>query len=343
MQLVSYLCQQPKWLVILEASILLAMVGVLDYVTGRALSVSLLYAMIVLMIAWCVNARLALIFAILSGFIWWLANMDVHPFGGNWGYAWATLSRMATFLFVAKAGAAVKAKQESDQQRIDALERAKALEQDIARISEHEQRRIGQDLHDGICQELAAIRCAVSSLRDDLQEKNAPEAETTGEVAQMIGNAIIEVRNLARGIFPVQMEAAGLPAVLDELVESTRRLHRTAVTFEMIGDVKIADPEVAMHLYRIAQEALSNAIKHGQATRISVCIRINEQALKLTVTDNGQGFESSLVGNESMGLRTMRYRAGLIGAAFSVNSGLDGVTVTCELPLASIPLRTPPA
>ena len=343
MQLVTYLGQQPKWLVTAEASVLLGIVGVVDYATGRALSVSLLYAMIVLMVAWYVNGRLAIIFALLSTFIWWLANFDVHPFGGNWGYGWATLSRMATFLFVAKAGDVVKAKQESDQQRIEALERAKALEQDIARISEHEQRRIGQDLHDGICQELAAIRCAVSSLRDDLEAKGAPEASTTGEVAQMIGNAIIEVRNLARGIFPVQMEAAGLPAVLDELVENTSRLHRIAVSFEMIGDVKVEQPEVAMHLYRIAQEALSNAVKHGQATRIAVCVKMDKRGLKLSVTDDGTGFESARVATESMGLKTMRYRADLIGAAFSVKSGLDGVIVSCELPMPPAPLRTPPA
>ncbi len=177
----------------------------------------------------------------------------------------------------------------------------KDLEGEIARISEHEQRRIGQDLHDGICQVLAAIRCGTCSIRDDLHSKGLPEATATSEAASMLGEAIVEVRNLARGIFP----------------------------FETEGEVKVSPPEVAMHLYRIAEEALSNAVKHGRARRIVVKISHIEPMLTLTVTDDGRGFAEPQTCLDGMGLSTMRYRAQLIG----INPRPDGVTVTCQLPL----------
>lgn len=333
MPFVTFIDQQPKWLLTLEAFVLLVMVGIFDYATGREQSVLLLYAVIVLIVTWHGDRRLALVFAFLSSFSWWLANKEVHPFGGSLGYAWATLSRLVTFVFIAVGGSTLKAKHESDRQRIIALERTKDLEREITRISEHEQRRIGQDLHDGICQVLAAIRCATCSIRDDLQAGGRPEAEATAEVANMLGNAIIEVRNLARGIFPVQMEAAGLPAVLDELCEATQRLHRIKVSFEMQGEVKVSPPEVAMHLYRIAQEALSNAVKHGHARNIAVKICKTDSLLALTIADDGQGFAEEKMSIDGMGLNTMRYRAKLIGAELCINPQPAGVTVTCQLPL----------
>lgn len=334
MSFVTFIERQDRRVVLAEAFVLLLLVGLLDYATGRELSVSLFYAIVVLMVAWNCGARSALGFALLCSGIWWLANVNVHPYGGNWGYAWATFSRLVTFVFVAKAGAAVRAKQESDRLRIEALERAKALEHDIARISEHEQRRIGQDLHDGICQELAAIRCAISSLRDDFMERGLSEASSAGEVADMIGHAIVEVRNLARGIFPVQMEGAGLAAVLDELVATTRRLYRLPVSFEMQGEVNVSEPEVAMHLYRIAQEALSNAVKHASASHIAVRLGVGHGYLSLDISDDGVGFQKADGNADGMGLRTMQYRAELIGAKLEVDERREGVTISCRLPLS---------
>ena len=333
MHVVTFLEKQSHRLLALEALGLLTVVGILDYVTGRALSVSLLYGIIVLFVGWNGTRSMALVFACLCAATWWWANKEVHPFGGHWGYAWATLSRLVNFVFIALGGSIMKAKHESDQQRIQALERAKDLEHEIARISEHEQRRIGQDLHDGICQVLAAIRCAASSVRDDLQAKDLPEAVETGEVADMLGDAIIEVRNLARGIFPVQMEAAGLPAVVDELVETTRRLHRVHISLDVRGDVVVSEPDVAMHLYRILQEALSNAVKHGHAQHIEVRLRSDGKTLSLSVADDGRGIAPSQPPSDGMGLKTMRYRAQLIGAELCINSQGSGVTVTCNLPL----------
>jgi len=335
MRVVTFIEKQSRRTQAVEALVVLALLGTLDYSTGQGLSVSLLYSILVFVVAWFGKRRFALVFATLCAASWWWANKDVHPYGGRWGYAWATTSRLVSFVFVAVGSSALKSKQESDRQRILALERAKDLEREITRISEHEQRRIGQDLHDGVCQVLAAIRCSVSSVRDDLRARSAPEAEVTGEIAEMLRDAIVEIRHLARGIFPVQMESAGLQAVLDDLVETTRRLHRVEASFETGGDVRIGDPEVAMHLYRIAQEALSNAVKHGGTARIVVAIRQMGDLIRLSVADNGGGFSGQQDSIEGMGLKTMRYRAQLIGADLNLSSSSTGVTVTCLLPMTS--------
>ena len=341
MRIVTWIEQQSRRTQAVEALAALAVLGTVDYLTGQGLSVSLLYSFLIFVVAWFGDRKFAVVFAGLCAVSWWWANKDVQPYGGGWGYAWASVSRLVQFTFVAIGTSALKTKQDSDRQRIQALERAKDLESEITRISEHEQRRIGQDLHDGICQVLAAIRCQASSVRDDLQAKGLPEAAASAEIADMLGDVLIEIRNLARGIFPVQMEAAGLAAVLDELVETTQRLHRLPVSFKTEGDVNVSKPEVAMHLYRIAQEAVGNAVKHGGARHVSVKISQKGTGLTLTVADDGTGFTDAESSTDSMGLKTMRYRADLIGAELCIDSRPDGVIVTCRLP-DNAPLSSSP-
>lgn len=333
MALDHYLNRQSTGLVMAVAVVLLVLLGMLDYVTGWELSVSLLYALIIFLLAWRASRNTALAFAAVSGLIWFLANLRVHPYSTNLGYAWAAFTRLAYFLFVAIGGASLKAYRESNRARIEALEHARALEHEIARVSESEQRRIGQDLHDGICQSLAAIQFAVSSMRDDLKNQNPADAETLQEIATMVKDTISETRNLARRIFPVQMEEAGLAAVLDELASSLRRHHRIEAAFEMHDEVKISDPEVAMHLYRIAQEAVNNALKHGNPRKIVISLHEDDAALELTISDNGGGLRASSASGDGMGLKTMRHRANLIGASLEIRSNASaGVSVICSLP-----------
>ena len=333
MALDHYLRNQPSRLVVAEAAVLLALVGMLDYVTKWELSVSLLYALIIFLVAWRASRNTALAFGVISGVIWFAANLKVHPYSSIWAYSWAAFTRLAYFTFVAVGGSALKAYRESNRARIEALEHARALEHEIARVSESEQRRIGQDLHDGLCQSLAAIQFAVSSTRDDLQKDSPKHAATLQEILAMVKDSISETRNLARRIFPVQMEEAGLAAVLDELVTSLRRHHRIEAAFEMHGDVKIRDPEMAMHLYRIAQEAVSNALKHGNPKKIVISLRGDDAMLQLAISDDGIGLPKDSSSKDGMGFKTMRHRANLIGATLDIrdNPG-SGVSVICSLP-----------
>jgi signal transduction histidine kinase len=334
MSLDRFFQRQDARVVTVEALVGLAVVGYVDWVTGWELSVSSLYALIVLLVAWRVDRNTALIFALASGAIWFTANYSVNPYSSKWSYVWATCTRLGYFLFVAIGGASLRAHQETTRAHIQALERARDLEHQLARVSEREQRRIGQDLHDGVCQSLAAVHYALTSLREDLQTQSPKDAESVKEIAGMVKQTIAEARGLAKGIFPVQMEEVGLAAVLDELVAATKRVHRVDATFEMQGNVTVSDPDVAMHLYRIAQEALSNALKHGKASRITVGLQEDEGRLCLSVADNGAGFPASPSDEQGMGLKTMRHRANVIGADLSMDPNpTGGVRITCSLPL----------
>ena len=342
MSIDGFFKRQPKGLIALEALLILILIGALDYSTGWELSVSLLYASNILLVAWHVSRSLGLAFAVVSATVWCWANGEVHPYVTHWGYAWATTSRLAYFVFVAIGGATLKARRASDRARIEALERARDLEREIARISEHEQRRIGQDLHDGVCQMLAAIQCALSSVRDDLNAKKLPEAAATDEVVGMLKGAIKETRDLARNLFPIQMAEAGLPAMLDEMAARSKRSYQIQASFETQGDVRTNDPEVAMHLYRIAQEALNNAVKHGGAKKVVVALRVEDHMLKLTISDDGTGLPVPKTSDRGMGLKTMRYRALQIGAQLDIkNNATQGVTVTCSVRMNDA-VPTPP-
>jgi signal transduction histidine kinase len=230
-------------------------------------------------------------------------------------------------------GAAVCKQREFDAARIAALERARALERDIVNVSEREQRRIGQDIHDGLCQVLAGIGCAAAMLKDELHAKSLPEAEVAEQIEAYIQEAATEARDLARGIFPVLQDPSGLESALEELAALTSRLHQRQVDVHFEDNITIANPDVSMHLYRIAQEAVGNALKHADAQNVRITVDKVDGILRLMVLDDGPGVSSAVFASSTgMGLRTMKYRAGLIGADFQIGRGPHGGTlVTCEM------------
>jgi signal transduction histidine kinase len=332
MKLSEALQRQSKVLLCLEALLLIAIIGTLDSVGGWDVSMFLFYAAPILLVVWFGDRRLGILCAILCGVVWYWAKIDTHPYGTWEGYIWATFNRMAYFLFVAIGGTAMKTQREEIRARMEALLRARELEQEIVRVSEHEQIRIGQDLHDGLCQNLVAIDCAAACLKSDLEAKGLPEAETAEVIQKLLREAVVEARDLARGIFPVQMDAEGLPAALEELVSKTNRTPQVEISLEVEGDPRIEDPQVGMHLYRIAQQALSNALTHAHASRILVRLTQLKSHLSMAVIDNGCGFIESKTPSRGIGLRTMLYRARLIDAELTVESSPnEGTSVYCNL------------
>lgn len=201
------------------------------------------------------------------------------------------------------------------------------LEQQILDISEREQQRIGQDLHDDLCQFLAAIQYAASSLRSDLKRRNAPESGEASEIADLLKESIARTRGLARRIFPVQLEEMGLISALHELAASTSRFFDIHCTFDYTPPFFIDDSTAATHIFRIAQEALNNAIKHGSARSVSIFLETtdddadpeSDRLAILTITDDGTGFRPE--GERSgMGLRIMEYRSHMIGGTLKISS-----------------------
>lgn len=327
--------QLYRWLKFASAWLIAGVIGWVDYVTGSELSLFGLYAIPIFMAVWFGSWRAGLLMAGACTAIWWIANWSVNPFSTLWGYNVAAASRLMLFVIVAVASSVIKSKQEVDRARIEALERTRELEEEIVRVSEREQRRIGQDLHDGLCQHLAAIGFAAKSLADDLEQNVRPEASAAQEIEQLIKSAVIEARDIARGMFPVQMDSAGLSAALEGLADTTRRLTSADVTFAEEGEAQVANVVTAMHLYRIAQESVANAVKHGTPKRVCITLENNGRTLRLKIEDDGRGFfeEGELL--KGMGLRTMAYRARQIGATLSIQERDKGTgtCVCCELPL----------
>jgi PAS domain S-box-containing protein len=216
---------------------------------------------------------------------------------------------------------------------IDVTERQR-LEQEILQISELEQRRIGQDLHDGLCQHLAATELMSEILEQKLARKSKADASRVAEIGLQVREAISQTRLLARGLSPVVVESEGLMSALQELADYTARMFRVTCAFECATPVLIDDHTMATHLYRIAQEAVSNAIRHGKSKQIMITLAQIAERVMLRVKDDGVGLPKDLAKAKGMGLRIMQYRAGMIAGTLSVHNDPEGgASVLCSVPL----------
>ncbi|HEY3862352.1 MAG TPA: response regulator [Verrucomicrobiae bacterium] len=207
------------------------------------------------------------------------------------------------------------------------------LEHEIQEISEREQRRLGQDLHDGLGQSMTGIAFLAKVLQQKLQAKNVEESEAAGNIALLINEALSQTRRLSRGLCPVVLDTNDIEAALEQLAENIRTIFSISCELQCEPEIKIRDNAVAVHLYRIAQEAATNAIKHGQAKNVRLSLGSSNARLILRIQDDGSGFTARPANGKGMGLRVMRHRARMIGATISLRHAKSGgVTVTCSLP-----------
>lgn len=215
---------------------------------------------------------------------------------------------------------------------IDITER-KRLEREILEISECEQSRLGQDLHDGLGQELAGIAMLCKVLADELQKETHPSARSAAAISTYVNNAIGSARSLARGLYPVNLRRHGLCAALDELAGQTGSRLGIRCELSQTGVAPEFGLSLGIHIYRIVQECIGNAIKHGHARCILIESVAGDGFHTFTVTDDGVGFDKP-VENGGMGLHLMEYRARVIGARITVeNPAQGGCRVTCTVPV----------
>jgi PAS domain S-box-containing protein len=206
------------------------------------------------------------------------------------------------------------------------------LEREILAVSEREQRRLGHDLHDDLGQQLAGIEFLTQRLAGDLTARAAAPAARAREIAQMVQRAMTQTRELARGLSPVRLEAEGLADALRELAAGTKKVFRCDCRFRCNPPVLVPNHTVATHLYRIAQEAVNNALRHGKARRIDISLAAKGRSVVLTVNDNGRGIPGKLPKRTGMGLHIMRYRAEVIGGALKAEPHPRGGTrVVCSV------------
>jgi putative phosphoribosyl transferase len=205
-----------------------------------------------------------------------------------------------------------------------AIER-RELEEELLAIAGREQRRIGQDLHDGLCQHLAGVEFRTEALARDLAGDPAAREEAE-KIGALIRDGTRQARMLARGLAPVELEKNGLMSALAALAESSAHLYRIECRFACMRPVLVTNEAVATHLYRIAQEAISNAVRHGRAKSIALALRLAGEEAVLTVANDGAPLPAELRRSGGMGLRIMRYRAELIGGVLRLGSAAQGKT-----------------
>ncbi|HRK34330.1 MAG TPA: PAS domain S-box protein, partial [Candidatus Hydrogenedentes bacterium] len=214
---------------------------------------------------------------------------------------------------------------------VDVTDRRK-LERELLEISAREQIRIGQDLHDRLGQHLTGIGFKSQVLAEDLAAKGSSDAATAAMVVEMVSDAINQTRSLARGLYPVHLEADGLMTALHELASQTQSLFKIRCRFVCEEPILIYDSSVTTHLYRIAQEALNNAVRHGKPATIEIALRADGDMVELCIADDGVGISPATNGTRGLGLNIMQYRARMIDGRLNVRQGQpSGTVVTCSL------------
>ena len=228
------------------------------------------------------------------------------------------------------------------------------LERQILEAAANEQRRIGQDLHDGLCQDLIGIAFAIDAAARILPPDAKQAREAVSKLSESVRNAAGQARDLARGLNPVDLKS-GLWAALDSLATKVSESFGVRCTFRWDRVAQVREDATATHLYRIAQEAVGNAIKHGKARAIEISLAARGGTLVLAIADNGVGIEKALTDDVrqglapsgsnrvhrpeiGMGLQTMNFRSRVIGGNFTINKRKGGGTVVvCTIRAEPVP------
>jgi signal transduction histidine kinase len=207
------------------------------------------------------------------------------------------------------------------------------LEKDVLQISEREKRLIGQELHDSLGQQFVGIALMAQLLSQKLADKMPSESATAGKIAKLANEAMEQARELAWGLHPIGLNSSNIEEALGELASSTEHLFGLRCSFKCENAVLLSDNSAAVHLYRIAQEAITNAIKHGKAKNIQIRLTFGATESVLIVKSDGIGFQEEMNNNTGMGLQIMNYRAAMIGGSLEVHKrGEKGTILMCVFP-----------
>ena len=331
-QFLTFFEKQTKAWLMWEALALVIAIGVIDYITGYEVTFYPFYSVPILMVLWFGGKARAFLISTVSGFAWWCADTAAgHVYSQQWLQHWDFVVRLIFFYLVVVAGAALRKQRDERQSRIQLLERSQQMEQEIITISEREQQRIGRDLHDGLGQHLVAIGFAADSLKEELATESPHGAKVVGQLSELIHDAVISTRNLARGLSPLDQDEGALESALGLLATTVSRLSKIQCSFVCLTPASICDNDHALHLFRIVQEAVNNAVKHSQARSIVISLDADNRQILLKVSDNGKGFDLAAPGN-GMGLSIMKYRARMIGGILSISPNHpSGTVVACRV------------
>jgi signal transduction histidine kinase len=312
-----------------------AAIGLGDYLSGSALSFTLLYALPVAASAWLVSARFAYVLAILSVATWLAGDLPAAEDSGKLVLGWNGLVRLTCYgAFVWLVDRLHRSQQNLEgrvRERTTALERQNAerqrLQEELLAISERERRAFGHDLHDSICQHLTATALAGQVVARKLANQGLPEARHADKLVGLIEAAITQSRSLARGLSPVDLDAQGLCDALEEFAATTSTMFRVSCAASCDDRIRPPESGAATQLFCIAQEAVRNAVRHGQARHVQILLEQRDMGLVLRVEDDGKGLPQPVPANGGMGLRIMSHRASAIGGTLRIRPRPAGGTI----------------
>lgn len=331
--------QWPPALLLAISLAFLAAVGAVDYLTGFNLSFAVFYLLDIGFAAWLIGRGFALAVAALS---------IVISVAGDWAAGahystllipiWNAIFQCVVYGIVVWLLGSLRKAQKGLENKVEQRTRAltreigerERLEKEILDISEREQRRIGHDLHDGLCQHLTATAMAGQVLGQKLAARSLAEAHDAGELVRLIEDGIAMTRDMAHGIAPLEMESEGLVTALRTLAGNVGRMFKVSCTLECDAPPPIEDAGMATHLYRIAQEAVQNALRHGKPRQIVMSLSRMRESTQLSIEDDGVGLPEDWQSGRGLGTRIMAHRALMIGGALSIEpSPTGGTLVTC--------------
>ena len=338
----SYLRQRSRPVIAGACLFTVVLVGLADYLSGYEISFSIFYLVAVSVATWFVGFGFGLFISVLSVMSWLLGDLAAGAtYSTRFVPGWNAVIAFAFYVVMVRVLATLRTMHDHLERMVaqrtvaltEEMAKREMLEKELLAVSEREQRRIGHDLHDSLCQHLTGTALACQVLGDKLDAMGLPEAADAGHVVTLVEEGITLARSLARGLAPVELGAEGLMAALRELAKNASERFKVNCTFEAPEFVPIDDPSTAIHLFRIAQEAISNAIKHGRATCIVIALSVSPGGVRLSITDDGVGLAEPLPVTQGMGLNIMRHRSAIIGASFDIRRIGCGTRVQCTSPV----------
>ena len=326
---------KSKIAVVLCGLALLAAVGFADFATGYKVSLLIFYLLPILYVLKRMGQGFAFAISILAALVWLAADLGAGDiYTDNLTPVWNAGIRLAIFLLVVILFSTREQLRRMVEKRTESLrkeirERVR-LERELLEIVESEQRRIGHDLHDSLGQHLTAIAFGAKILSKKLANKSIIEPASTDRLVSIAEESIELTRRIARNLHPLELGADGLEVALQNLSGSISKSFNVSCRFQHSGTVVLNDSQAGIHLYRIVQEAASNAIRHGHAHNLVISLDAVKNSVMLTVTDDGTGLPAAAQPPKGMGIRIMNYRARIIGATFDIqNLPSGGAKAVC--------------
>src|ERR1017187_10041974 len=336
----------PKSIVALVCIVFVTLVGLVDYATGYETFSFTFYLLAVFLATWRLGGAFGALISALSVTAWVSANIEAGArYSSYFVPVWNAMIMFTFYLIVVLLLAQLKKFREKLEERVSLrtaaltreMQERMRLQKELLETSDREQQRIGRDLHDGLCQHLTGTALAGHFLSQKLAEKSAIESADATRLVQLIEEAIELTRNLSHQLDPVELKSGKLTDHFEDLAASTSQRFKVACRFTSSLIRPLEDAAVATHLFRITQEAVTNAVKHGRAAQINICLDAADDEIVLTVTDDGVGLPEKIPTSDGLGLRAMAYRADLIGATFNIERlSTRGTRMTCVLPASSL-------